>query len=306
MTTALDNLSQIIARRKLQDRIFNVVGIACTSLGIITLLLLMANLLIAGLGQIDWQFLTSFPSRRAANAGILSSWVGSLLIMLVTGSTAVPLGIAAGVYMEEYGRKGRINNIIEINISNLAGVPSIIYGLMALGIFVRLFGLGQTVLAGGLTLAALILPIVIVATREALRTIPVHIREAAYALGATKWQVIRHHLLPYSLGGISTGVIIALSRAIGETAPLITIGALTFIAFLPPSPVSSDFPFLSFEWLHSPFSVLPIQMFNWTSRPTEDFHKIAAATGIVLIAITLSMNAVAIVVRYRARRRIKW
>lgn len=302
----MDDLSHIIARRKRQDRIFNFVGMACTSLGIITLLTLMVNLMIAGLGQIDWQFMTSFPSRRAANAGILSSWVGSLAIMLVTGATAVPLGIAAGVYMEEYGRKGRLNNLIEINISNLAGVPSIIYGLMALGVFVRLFGLGQSILAGGLTLATLILPIVIVATREALRTIPVHIREAAYALGATKWQVIRHHLVPYSLGGISTGVIIALSRAIGETAPLITIGALTFIAFLPDAPVSSTPPFLSFEWLNSPFSVLPIQMFNWTSRPTEDFHKIAAATGIVLIAITLSMNAVAIVVRYRARRRIKW
>jgi len=302
----LDNISKLIARRKLQDRIFNVVGIACTSVGVITLLMLLANLMIAGIGEIDWQFMTSFPSRFAARSGILSSWVGSLLVMVVTGCTVIPLGIAAGVYMEEYGRKGWIHKIIEINISNLAGVPSIIYGLMALGVFIYMFGFERSVLTGGLTLAVLILPIVIVATREALRTIPIHIREAAYALGATRWQVIRHHLLPYSLGGISTGVIIAMSRAIGETAPLITIGSLTYIAFLPEPPLMPEPPFVSFEWLNSPFSVLPIQMFNWTSRPTEDFHKIAAATGIVLIAITLSMNAVAIVVRYRARRRIKW
>jgi phosphate transport system permease protein len=302
----VDPLAKIIARRKRQDRVFNVVGIACTSLGLITLLLLLGNLLVSGLREIDWQFMTSFPSRFADRSGILSSWVGSLLIMLVTGCTAVPLGIAAGVYLEEYGKKGRLNQFIEINIANLAGVPSIIYGLMAIGIFVYMLDFGRSILTGGLTLAVLILPIVIVATREALRTIPTHIREAAYALGATKWQVIRHHLLPYSLGGISTGVIIALSRAIGETAPLITIGALTFIGFLPQSPFTDEFPFISFEWLNSPFSVLPIQMFNWTSRPQPEFHKIAAATGVVLIAITLSMNAVAIVVRYRARKRIKW
>jgi phosphate transport system permease protein len=300
------DLTDIIARRRRQDRIFNVIGMTCTLIGIATLVVLLGDLLMDGLSRIDWQFLTSFPSRRAERAGILSSWVGSLCVMCVTALTAVPMGIAAGVYMEEYGRKGRLNTIIEVNIANLAGVPSIIYGLMALGIFVYYFGLGQSILAGGLTLAILILPIVIVATREALRTIPVHIREAAYALGATKWQVIRHHLLPYSLGGISTGVIIALSRAIGETAPLITIGALTFIAFLPDPPVTGEFPFVSFDWLNSPFSVMPIQMFNWTSRPTADFHRNAAAAGIVLIAITLSLNAVAIFVRARARRRIKW
>jgi phosphate transport system permease protein len=220
--------------------------------------------------------------------------------------TAVPLGVAAGIYLEEYGRKNWLTTIIEINISNLAGIPSIIYGIMALGLFVYMLGLGHSLLAGGLTLAVLILPIVIVATREALRTIPVHIREAAYAMGATKWQVTRHHLLPYSAGGIATGVILALSRAIGETAPLILMGALTFIAFLPPSPVTSEVPFVSFQWLDSPFTVLPIQMFNWTSRPTEDFHVNAAAAGLVLIGMTLGLNAIAIVVRYRARRKIKW
>ena len=177
---------------------------------------------------------------------------------------------------------------------------------MALGLLVYFFGLGQSVLTAGLTLAFLILPIVIVATRESLRAIPANIKEAAYALGATKWQVVRHHLLPYSLGGISTGTILAMSRAIGETAPLITIGALTFIAFLPPSPVQAEPPYVSVEWLSSPFTVLPIQMFNWIPRPTEDFHHLAAATGLVLIVMTLSMNAVAVVIRYRMRKRIKW
>jgi len=302
----MDSIADIIARGKRQDRIFSYIGAACTLLGFNTLLVLLGDLCYAGLSRIDWQFMTSFPSRFPERAGILSAWVGSLALMVVTGATAVPLGVAAGTYMEEYGRKGRINTMIEINIANLAGVPSIIYGLMALGLFVYMLGLGHSILAGGLTLGVLILPIVIVATREALRTIPVHIREAAYALGATKWQVVRHHLLPYSIGGISTGVIIALSRAIGETAPLITIGALTFIAFLPNSPIGTEFPFVSMDWIHSPFTVLPIQMFNWTSRPQAEFHRNAAAAGLVLIAITLSLNAVAIYVRYRARRRIKW
>jgi phosphate transport system permease protein len=302
----MHDVQQIIARRKRQDRLFNVVGIACTFVGIVTLAALLFNLAYAGLSRIDWQFLTSFPSRHADRAGILSAWVGSLAIMFVTGATAVPLGVAAGVYLEEYAKKNRLTSMIEINISNLAGVPSIIYGLMALGMFVHMFGLGRSLLAGGLTLAVLILPIVIVATREALRTIPIYIREAAYSLGATKWQVVRHHLLPYSAGGIATGVILGLSRAIGETAPLITIGALTFIAFLPGSPISSEVPFVSLDWLNSPFTTLPIQMFNWTSRPTEDFHVNAAAAGLVLIGMTLTFNAIAIVFRYRARKNIKW
>ncbi len=302
----MHDVQQIIARRKRQDWLFNIVGIVCTFIGIATLAALLADLAYDGLSRIDWQFLTSFPSRHAGKAGILSAWVGSLAIMFVTGATAVPLGVAAGVYLEEYAKKNWLTSVIEINISNLAGVPSIIYGLMALGLFVYMLGLGHSLLAGGLTLAVLILPIVIVATREALRTIPIHIREAAYSLGATKWQVVRHHLLPYSAGGIATGVILALSRAIGETAPLITIGALTFIAFLPGSPITNEFPFVSFHWLDSPFTTLPIQMFNWTSRPTEDFHINAAAAGLVLIGMTLTLNAIAIVVRYRARKKIKW
>ena len=302
----MSDFKRIIRKRKRQDFVFNIVGIGCTLVGILTLGALLADLLIDGLPRLSPAFLTSFPSRFAEQAGILSSWVGTLLIMVVTAFAAVPLGVAAGVYLEEYARKNWLTNLIEINIANLAGVPSIIYGLMALGLLVYTFGLGQSILTGGLTLAFLILPIVIVATREALRTIPQGIREAAYALGSTKWQVVRHHLLPYSVGGTMTGIIIALSRAIGETAPLITIGALTFIAFLPPPPIQPRPPFISFEWLWSPFSVLPIQMFNWVSRPDQDFVINAAAAGLVLIVVTLSLNAVAILIRYRVRKRIKW
>ena len=302
----MGDFKRIIAKRKRQDFIFNIAGIVCTLIGILTLGALLIDLLMDGLARLNWGFLTSYPSRFAERAGILSSWVGTLLVMVVTAFTAVPIGVAAGVYLEEYARKNWLTNLIEINIANLAGVPSIIYGLMALGLLVYKFGLGTSVLTGGLTLAFLILPIVIVATREALRTIPQGIREGAYALGSTKWQVVRHHLLPYSIGGTLTGIIIALSRAIGETAPLITIGALTFIAFLPPPPLQAQPPFLSFQWLKSPFSVLPIQMFNWVSRPDQAFIVNAAAAGLVLIFVTLSLNAVAIVIRYRVRKRIKW
>ncbi|MDQ5845327.1 MAG: phosphate ABC transporter permease PstA [Acidobacteriota bacterium] len=302
----MGDFSRIIAKRKRQDLIFNLVGILCTLVGIATLTALLVDLIMDGATRLNWTFLSSFPSRFAERAGILSSWVGTLLIMVVTAFAAVPLGVSAGVYLEEYARKNWLTNLIEINIANLAGVPSIIYGLMALGLLVYQFRLGQSILTGGLTLAFLILPIVIVATREALRTIPQGIREAAYALGSTKWQVVRYHLLPYSLGGTMTGIIIALSRAIGETAPLITIGALTFIAFLPPPPIKSQPPFLSFDWLWSPFSVLPIQMFNWVSRPDQDFVVNAAAAGLVLIVVTLLLNAIAILIRYRVRKRIKW
>ncbi len=300
------DINRLIARSRMQDRVFMLVGIACTLIGLLTLVALLGNLAYEGLSRINWQFMSSFPSRFAGRAGILPAWVGSLLVMLVTGLAAVPLGIAAAIYLEEYARKNWITELIEINIANLAGVPSIIYGLMALGLFVYQFRFGQSILTAGLTLGILILPIVIVATREALRAIPGHIREASYAQGATKWQTVRFHLLPYSLGGISTGVIIALSRAIGETAPLVTIGALTFIAFLPPAPVTTAPPFVSVEWLKSPFTVLPMQMFNWLSRPQKDFHVNAAATGLVLIVLTLSLNAIAIVFRARVRRRIKW
>ncbi len=299
-------MDSYIARSLWQDRMFACLGVLCTVFGLAALCALLVKLALDGASRIDWQFFFSYPSRHASRAGILSAWVGTLVVMSVTFCTAIPLGIAAGIYLEEYARKNWLTHIIEVNIANLAGVPSIIFGLMALGLLVYLLHLGQSVLAAGLTLGFLVLPIVIVATREALRAIPTEIREASYALGASKWQTVWHHLLPYASGGIATGVIIAMSRAIGETAPLITIGALTFIAFLPPSPVSPSPPFLSLDWLHSAFTVLPIQMFNWVSRPQQEFHLNAAATGLVLIVFTLSLNALAIIIRYRMRRRIKW
>ena len=226
--------------------------------------------------------------------------------MLVTAFVSVPLGVGAGIYLEEYAKKNWLTNIIEINITNLAGVPSIIYGLLALGLFVYYFEFGQSILTGGLALALLILPMIIMATREAIRAIPKHIREASYALGATKWQTVRDHIIPYSMGGILTGVIMGLSRAIGETAPIITIGALTFIAFLPTSPVSAEFPYINFNWLFDPFTVMPIQVFNWVSRPQAAFHQNAAAAGVILLAMTLVMNGIAIYIRYKFRKRIKW
>jgi len=296
----------LIGKRKTRDKIFAVVGMVCLFIAVITLVALMVDLAIDGLARLKPSFFLNFPSRFPAKAGILSAWVGTIAVMITTAVAAVPLGVAAGVYLEEYAKKHWFTNLIEINIANLAGVPSIVYGLMALGLFVYQFGFGQSVLTAGLTLGLLILPIVIISTRESIRAIPSSIREAAYALGATKWQTIRHHVIPYSTGGILTGIIIGMSRAIGETAPLITIGALTFIAFLPPSPISFEFPFISFDWLKSPFTVLPIQLFNWVSRPQTDFHLNAAAAGIVVMFMTLVMNGTAIWIRYHFRRKIKW
>ncbi|HEY9532015.1 MAG TPA: phosphate ABC transporter permease PstA [Burkholderiales bacterium] len=293
-------------RRQRYDVLFVAVGIAALAIGILTFLTLFVDMAVRGLPRLDLDFFTSFPSRRAANAGILSAWVGSTLVMVVTAFFAVPLGVASGVYLEEYAPKNWATDLIEINITNLAGVPSIVYGLLALGLFVYQFGLGQSILTAGLTLALLILPVVIVATREAIRSIPQTIREGSYAVGATRWQTVRHHILPYSSPGILTGVIIGMARAIGETAPIITIGALTFIAFLPPAPLKAEPPFVSFEWLWSPFTVMPIQMFNWTSRPEAAFQANAAAAGFVLVFMTLTMNALAIWLRYRLRRSIKW
>jgi phosphate transport system permease protein len=293
-------------RRGRAERIFRVVGLAATLVGLVVLAALLVDLAIQGVPRLSWDFFVNFPSRRASQAGIFSAWVGSLLVILVTAVIGIPLGIAAGVYLEEYARKNVITDIIEINISNLAAVPSIIFGLLALGLFVYGLGTGRSIFTAGLTLALLILPIVVVATREAIRAVPQGQREAALALGATHWQVTRDHVLPSATPGILTGIIIGISRALGETAPLITIGALTFIAFLPAAPVKTEFPFLSFEWLWDGFTVLPIQAFNWVSRPGDDFHANAAAAGIVLLFITLSLNAVAIIVRYRFRKRLQW
>ena len=300
------DIRAVIARHKRWDVIFMVIGVLALMIALLTFVTLFTDMVIDGWARLSPEFFTQFPSRRAAQAGILSAWVGTTLVMLVTAAAAVPIGVAAGIYLEEYAPRHWITDVIEINISNLAGVPSIIYGLLALGLFVYEFGLGQSILTAGLTLALLILPVVIVSTREAIRAIPGHVREGAYALGSTKWQVCQYHILPYSMGGIMTGIIIGMARAIGETAPIITIGALTFIAFLPPMPVGPEFPFLSLEWLSSPFTVMPIQIFNWTSRPDPAFHANAAAAGFILVVMTLTMNGLAIWIRYRIRRTIKW
>jgi phosphate transport system permease protein len=296
----------LIASGKRKQVMFAAAGVLCTAFAVLVLIAAFLDLLIDGLPRLSWGFLTSFPSRRASEAGILSAWVGSAMVMLVTMFAAVPVGVGAAVYLEEYAKKNWITDLIEINVTNLAGVPSIVYGLLALGLFVYQFGFGESVLTAGLTLGLLILPIVIVSSREALRTVPGHIREAAYAMGATRWQMISDHLLPYSRGGILTGIILGMAEAIGQTAPIITIGALTFIAFLPPPPVSLEFPFLNFEWIRSEFTVLPIQMYNWVSRPDKAFQLNAAAAGVVLLGMTLVMNGLAIYLRYQVRKKIKW
>jgi phosphate transport system permease protein len=305
-TTRAQKLRAIIKKHRRWDIAFGVVGLAAMGVGILTLVALFAQMIYDGFPRLSADFFTNFPSRRAGQAGILSAWVGSLLVMFLTALFAIPIGVAGALYLEEYAKKNWVTDIIEINISNLAGVPSIVYGLLALGLFVYGFGFGQSVLTAGLTLALLILPIVIVSTREALRAIPQPIREASFACGATRWQTCRNHLIPYSTPGILTGVIIGLSRAIGETAPIITIGALTFIAFLPPVPFTGTPAAGMFDWLFSPFTVMPIQIFNWTSRPDPAFHANAAAASLVLVVLTLSMNAVAIWLRYRLRKNIKW
>jgi phosphate transport system permease protein len=296
----------LIARGKRNQLMFAAAGVLCTAFAVLVLIAAFLDLLFDGLPRLSWSFLTSFPSRRASEAGILSAWVGSAMVMLVTMFSAVPIGVGAAVYLEEYAKKNWLTDLIEINVTNLAGVPSIVYGLLALGLFVQAFGFGESVLTAGLALALLILPIVIVSSREALRTVPSHIREAAYAMGATRWQMISDHLLPYSRGGILTGIILGMAEAIGQTAPLITIGALTFIAFLPPPPLSGEFPFLSFEWIRSEFTVLPIQMYNWVSRPDKAFQLNAAAAGVILLTMTLIMNGLAIYLRYQVRKKIKW
>lgn len=275
--------------RYLGDRLLQFAGLAVMVLALAALGALLVDVFKDGFTRLSWQFLTSYPSRRAADAGILPALVGSVYIILLTALLALPVGVGAAIYLEEYERKGRLAHLIEINIANLAGVPSIIYGLLGLGLFVRAMGLGRSLIAGAATLALLALPVVILSTREALRAVPKSLREGSYALGATKWQTIWHQVLPVALPGILTGLILALSRAIGETAPLITIGALTYVPFLP-------------DGLTSPFTVLPIQTFNWVSRPQADFVQNAAAAIIVLLLLLLTMNATAIWLRDRFQR----
>ncbi len=292
--------------RKLINMMFAIMALLILLMSLLLLLSLITDLFMTGSSKISSQFFMSFPSRVAGRAGILAAWVGTLLVMVVTAFIAIPVGIATGIYLEFYAKKNWLSKFVEINILNLAAIPSITFGLMALGLFVYQFKLGQSILTAGMTLGLLVLPLIIVSTREALRTVPQSIHEACYALGATKWQMIQGHLLPYSTGGILTGVIIALSRAIGETAPLVTVGALTFIAFLPSSPITAEPPFISMKWMMDPYTVMPIQMFDWVSRPQAEFHVNAAATGLVLLFMTLLLNGIAIVIRYRFRKKVSW
>jgi phosphate transport system permease protein len=275
--------------RKHADLLFRILALSTLMVALAALATLVYDILSDGAGRLSWAFLNSYPSRNAEEAGVYHALMGSIWVIGLTAALALPVGVAAAIYLEEYGTRSRVARFIELNIANLAAVPSIIYGLLGLGLFVRLMGMGQSVLAGAATLALLALPVVILSTREALRTVPSSIREGSYALGATKWQTIWNQVLPMALPGVLTGLILALSRAIGETAPLITIGALTYIPFAPDS-----------VW--SKFTVLPIQVFNWVSRPQADFHTNAAAAILVLLALLLSMNAIAIIVRDRYQR----
>ncbi|PHS10557.1 MAG: phosphate ABC transporter, permease protein PstA [Kordia sp.] len=281
-----------IQKNRLKDQLFKVWGIGCTLFALILLVFFIGDILIDGIMRIDWGFIINLPSRKPEKAGIYTALMGSICILFLTTIIAFPIGVAAGIYLEEYSKKNRLSAILEINISNLAGVPSIIYGLLGLEVFVRIMGLGASVLAGSLTLSLLILPIIIVATREAIKAVPKSIKDASYALGASKWQTIWNQVLPASSGGILTGVILALSRAVGETAPLIVVGALAYVPFAPESPMDE-------------FSVLPIQIFNWISRPQHGFIENAAAAIIILLLITFVMNGVAVYFRNKWQKKLK-
>ena len=280
-----------LRKNRLKDQLFKYWGIFCTIIGLVLLAVFIGDILIDGIRRIDWGFITNLPSRKPEKSGIYTALMGSIWILFFTTIIAFPMGVAAGIYLEEYGNKNRFSGLLEINISNLAGVPSIIYGLLGLEVFVRIMNLGASVLAGSLTLSLLILPIVIVATREAIKAVPSTVKDASYALGASKWQTIWHQILPASGGGILTGVILALSRAVGETAPLIVVGALAYVPFAPESPMDQ-------------FSVLPIQIFNWISRPQHGFIENAAAAIIILLLITFIMNGIAVYFRNKWQK--KW
>ena len=280
-------------RNQLTDAVFKYLGIFSTLIGIILLFIFITSILYDGLRRIDWQFITSLPSRKAENAGILTAWTGSLWIFLLTACISIPIGLSAAIYLEEYAKKNRLSRILEINISNLAGVPSVIYGILGLEIFVRIMKLGGSLLAGALTLSLLVLPIIIVASRESIKAVPSSLKEASFGMGATKWQTIWYQILPASAGGIATGIILALSRAIGEAAPVIVIGALAYVPFVARSPLDD-------------FTVLPIQIFHWVSRPDPGFIINAAAGIIILLGITFPFNGVAVYLRYRWQKKTKW
>lgn len=280
-------------KNRIKDKAFQWFGITCTIFGLLVLAIFIGDIIAEGFARIDWKFLTSYPSKKPEKAGLYSAMMGTLWMLGLTAIIAIPLGIGAGIYFEEYAKKSRMANILEINLANLAGVPSIIYGLLGLEIFVRSMGMGTSLLAGACTLSLLILPIIIVSTREALRAVPNSIRQASYGMGANTWQTIWHQILPASMGGILTGIILSLSRAIGETAPLIVTGALAYVAFVPESPMDQ-------------YTVMPMQIFNWISRPQHGFQVNAAAGIIILLCITFLLNGIAVFLRNRWQKKVKW
>jgi len=282
-----------LATRSRSGRAFLLLCYAATAIGILSLVVLLADTAIKGAPQLSWEFLTSYPSRFAARSGVLAAAVGTLYLALIVIVVSFPLGIATAIYLEEYAQPGLLNRIVQTNIGNLAGVPSIIYGMLGLAVFVRALSLQRSLLAGGLTIAVLVLPIVIINAQEAIRAVPSSLRHASLALGATRWETVWHHVLPAALPGILTGTILALSRAIGEAAPIILISSIAFIAFLP-------------DGLLDSFTILPIQIFIWVSKPQEAFHAIAASAILVLLALLLTLNAIAIFVRDRSRRSAQW
>lgn len=286
-------MTSVAKKNRFKDRLFEVWGVTSTLIGIVLLIIFIGDIFVEGVKRIDGQFLSSLPSMFAHKAGVFPALMGSLWLLFLTALIAFPIGVGAGIYLEEYGKKNWLSSLLEINISNLAGVPSIIYGLLGLEIFVRILGLGKSLMSGAMTLSLLVLPIVIVATREAIKAVPPSIRQAAYGLGATKWQTIWTQVLPSSVGGILTGVILALSRAIGETAPVIVVGAAAYVGFAPTTPMDE-------------YSVMPIQIFDWISRPQEAFKINAAAGIIVLLFITLVMNGIAVYFRNKWQKKVKW
>ncbi len=279
-----------LKRRRRIGRLFRYATMASTGAGLLVLAVLLFDVVRNGAGEIDWQFLTNFPSRFPAKAGLRTALLGTAWMIGVTALIAFPIGVGSAIYLEEYLPESRLKRFIQLNIANLAGVPSVVYGLLGLGLFVRNLGLGRSILAGSLTMSLLILPIIIVASREAIRAVPVSLREGALALGASRWQMVRWTVLPAALPGVLTGTILALARAIGETAPLITIGALTYIAFDPNGPMDL-------------FTVLPIQIFNWVSLPQKEFASLAAGGIVVLLAVLLVANLGAVIIRHRYERR---
>lgn len=294
MIEPADAFEPRLAQRRRKGRIFAILCGILSIIGVGVLVVLLVNVAWAGAHLVNWQFLNRWPSVLDPSAsGVKSALWGTIMLITMTTLFAVPVGVAAAVYLEEYAGDNRLTRLIRLNISNLAGVPSVVYGILGLAVFVRWLGLGRSILAGALIMALLILPVIIIAGREALAAVPKTFREAAYAMGATRWQTVRAHVLPAALPGIMTGVILAVSRAIGEAAPLLMLGALTFVTFVPTS-------------LSDPFTVLPIQIYAWSDQPQEEYRELAAAGIIVLLGILLPMNALAIAVRAWHQGRKVW